>query len=495
MNKKAHYLFFITLIFALCYSFFTLAGHPYVNAKKFLAQKKYQKAENEFKLAKKREPVLNDYIDYYLAYISFYQHKYQKAKKEFTTFLYNYKNSVLTDKADYYRLLSHYKVAGKTKMTTQDLMDLAVASWKNRQYDFAGHIWQWLLQTKPNTPEKEDIIRWLARYDYRKGRYKKGKKRLNYLVNLKGKQATSALYVLGKYDELLQEYPESTLADDILFKRGLKAYFKKQYKKAESNFQKIVSNHPDANYRPDALYWLAKLKEKLGSQKEAEKYLGQIYDNHPYDYWGYKAAQKLKLKPAILPIYPVPIKYTRLMQIESFEDAGLEIHGRFKKDKKNTFFILPFWDKISWHSKQNNVDPYLVSAIIREESRFNTKAVSSSGAIGLMQIMPKTGKHIAQKYKIKNYSQKRLFDPYFNIQLGIKYVSEVKKKYFPDSIINILASYNAGPTAMFKWNKKYGHIKDEDEFIEKIPYKETRRYVKKVLRSYWIYKNSATKFQ
>ncbi|MBC8283079.1 MAG: tRNA (adenosine(37)-N6)-dimethylallyltransferase MiaA [Nitrospinae bacterium] len=152
------------------------------------------------------------------------------------------------------------------------------------------------------------------------------------------------------------------------------------------------------------------------------------------------------------------------------------------------FFPLAYRDAVASSSKYRNVDPNFVNGIIRQESLFDSNALSPAGARGLMQIMPATGKKLYPKTKLKKpFEADALFEPDLNIRLGVKYVSQLNKR-FGENGTHILISYNAGPHVLKKWLKRFGHLNDLDVFIESIPYPETRRYVKHVLRNRGIYK-------
>ena len=153
------------------------------------------------------------------------------------------------------------------------------------------------------------------------------------------------------------------------------------------------------------------------------------------------------------------------------------------------FFPLAYEKTVLVYTKQRKVDPFFVNGIIRQESLFNARALSPAGARGLMQIMPATGKKLYSKTKLKKpFETDALFDPDMNIRLGVKYVSQLNKR-FGNNGMHILISYNAGPHILKKWLKRFGHLSDQDVFIESIPYPETRRYVKHVLRNLGIYKS------
>lgn len=131
------------------------------------------------------------------------------------------------------------------------------------------------------------------------------------------------------------------------------------------------------------------------------------------------------------------------------------------------------------------VDPFLVAAIIREESQYDTRAVSRVGALGLMQLMPATAQTVARTFGASPPTRDDLFDHETNIRLGTRYVAQLLEQY-GGNLIHAVAAYNAGPAAVSSWMAKYGN-RESDEFVELIPYQETRQYVKRVLRSYREY--------
>lgn len=152
------------------------------------------------------------------------------------------------------------------------------------------------------------------------------------------------------------------------------------------------------------------------------------------------------------------------------------------------FFPLAHANTIGEISATYNIDPYFVKGLIRQESMFEAEALSFAGARGLMQIMPATGKTLyARDQHEKPFDEKLLFEPDLNIALGIKYLSQLNKR-FGNNGTHILISYNAGPHVLKKWLKRFSDIDDPDVFIESIPYPETRRYVKHVLRNHGVYK-------
>ena len=131
------------------------------------------------------------------------------------------------------------------------------------------------------------------------------------------------------------------------------------------------------------------------------------------------------------------------------------------------------------------VDPYLIAAIIREESQYDVKAVSRVGAIGLMQVMPTTANTVAQRVGLPAVGREDLFDQETNIRIGVRYVEQLLEQ-FAGNLVYTIASYNAGPLAVGNWIAQY-RGQGQDEFVELIPYQETRQYVKRVLRTYREY--------
>jgi len=133
----------------------------------------------------------------------------------------------------------------------------------------------------------------------------------------------------------------------------------------------------------------------------------------------------------------------------------------------------------------DGVDPYLVAAIIREESQYDWRAVSRVGAIGLMQIMPATANTVAQRHRFPSVTRDDLFDQETNIRIGVRYIEQLLAQ-FSGNVVQAVAAYNAGPIVVENWATANRGL-SEDEFVELIPYRETRQYVKRVLRSFKEY--------
>ena len=161
------------------------------------------------------------------------------------------------------------------------------------------------------------------------------------------------------------------------------------------------------------------------------------------------------------------------------------------RETPEDFWLLAYpqgyWDSIVTYSRKYGQDPYFVAAIVREESQFHAEALSPAGARGVMQVMPATGEWIAQIIRMKGFNQSKLFDSDTAINLGTWYIGHLMKRFKGDPLF-VAAAYNAGPDAVTAWLSKTGSGTEWDEFVESIPFSETRGYVKKVLRNYAEYK-------
>jgi tetratricopeptide (TPR) repeat protein len=149
------------------------------------------------------------------------------------------------------------------------------------------------------------------------------------------------------------------------------------------------------------------------------------------------------------------------------------------------FYPTFYADVIKRESGIREVDPFLVSSVIRQESIFNPSIVSPAGAVGLMQIMPYTAKEIA-KWLNESYSIDSLYQPNTNIRWGTRYLRELLDQ-FDGNLVLVLGGYNGGPHNAKRWYEK-NKDEDFDLFIEDIEFSETRTYVKKVLSNYWTYR-------
>jgi len=327
---------------------------------------------------------------------------------------------------------------------------------------------------------------------------------------------------------LVRKYPESEFTEDGAWNLGWIYYRRGMYREALATFSAFTSSSSPYN-SSRAAYWKAKTLEKQGKKGEAFAIYESLSHSAFPSYYSYLARRKTGFTPNLSsPSEPsikgvVPNlrkdKAELLIELGIFEDADLEIEKMQRESKSdqellyvsvlyakaNDFYNsiriaeglgLPqanalsyprgFSEIVKGYSAKYNVDEFIVYSIIREESRFQKYAVSPAGAIGLMQLIPDTGRSTAKEAGISGYNTDMLYVPRVNIELGIAYFKKVLEE-FGGNVHLALASYNAGPYNVTSWLLKLPAL-DLDEFVEEIPFQETRNYVRRVLRSYGVYK-------
>jgi soluble lytic murein transglycosylase len=149
-------------------------------------------------------------------------------------------------------------------------------------------------------------------------------------------------------------------------------------------------------------------------------------------------------------------------------------------------FPRAYWSDLKRYSLANGLDPYLVASLVRQESEFNPAAVSRANAVGLMQLLPRTGKNVAHEVKLRTYSPGQLYTAPVNLQLGTRYFRGMVDK-FGGSFEYALAAYNAGSDRVEEWLGQ-GKYRDAPEFVESIPFTETREYVQAIMRNASVYR-------
>ena len=149
-------------------------------------------------------------------------------------------------------------------------------------------------------------------------------------------------------------------------------------------------------------------------------------------------------------------------------------------------FPKAYWLDLNKYSVANQLDPYLVASLIRQESEFNPAVISHANAVGLTQLLPKTGKLVARELKLRKYSPPQLYTPAVNLQLGTRYFRGMVDK-FGGKFEYALAAYNAGSERVEEWSA-LGPYRDTPEFVESIPFTETREYVQAILRNANMYR-------
>jgi soluble lytic murein transglycosylase len=184
-------------------------------------------------------------------------------------------------------------------------------------------------------------------------------------------------------------------------------------------------------------------------------------------------------------------------QGRSFQQAILTMRRAIPDSKELPLAVLPaeawqilfpvhYLEQVVQETKRNSLDPYLVLPLILQESAFNPRALSRANAHGLMQVVPATGRLVARQLRLRRPSPAQMFDPSLNLRLGSAFFASLLRE-FDGAEEKALASYNAGPDRVRAWAAE-GKYADAAEFIESIPFSETRSYVKIILRDRWFYK-------
>ena len=358
------------------------------------------------------------------------------------------------------------------------------------------------------------------------------------IASIHEKQEKSEL-ALNAYSRLIKVAPGSEYADWAAWRIGWRRFDEKRYEESYKAFEGLKDNFPDNRYAMGAHFWMAKIRERQNKPQLAKEIYTEVAKAR---YWYYSARAKAilgitvsELEPKAIPDAKLPSQeicpehLPILMQLRLYEDAiyqltryidatpnaaqecfhalitcyeNLSMYDK-AREVADKALVSPSFDNLAstdlgkfrrWlyplhyeqlvkkYAKQYNVDTALIYAMILEESRYRKDAISWAGAIGLMQIMPATGRQLARELKIRRFRTSMLKDPEINIRMGVKYIGYLNS-IFDDNAMLVTGAYNGGPGRMRRWldSKK---IKDLDEFVEKITIRETRLHIKKVINSY-----------
>lgn len=322
------------------------------------------------------------------------------------------------------------------------------------------------------------------------------------------------------FNKVLKKYPSEK--EEILWTIGWTYYLTGDYKKASSIFSDLYDTFKNSRY----LYWTKKCEENLNISPSIKTSLPEKSVEHR-DYYGHllniKSKKGFVLENTNLSYYKgsklQPIERIEIMiKLGMYEEAKGEIMNiakkTFEQDKliqlsdylrrldayrpsigiisklqyteelHPILYPMVYLEEVEIASKKNGIDPLLLLSVMREESRFDKEARSIAGALGLMQLMPDTAKKLESHLDIKLEKKEQLYDPKTNIILGAFYLKRLITMF--NSIPVAIAAYNAGEETVKKWLSSHNY-KTIDEFIEDIPYDETRNYVKNVLTTYFEY--------
>jgi soluble lytic murein transglycosylase len=360
-----------------------------------------------------------------------------------------------------------------------------------------------------------------------------------------------ARFDLGEADEaraalesLIKGFPDTTAAASARWELAWHHYRQTRFREAAGLFRQLSG--ASSSFRLAGLYWAARSLDAVPDKGAAALYR-EVVSRAPHTYYGILAAGRLKGKGALPPPVAAPIKLAadpiKLIEGDRHFQKGralwqlgfeghalveLETLGRdvvVDPDRAwslaNAFSLIgepgrslrylrrvfggaaeagapgltdQFWRLFYpfGHStivrdaaRRAGLDPYFVAAVIREESSYDVRARSWVGAVGLMQLMPETARLVAADVGLRFTEPAGLWEPPVNITLGTHYLAQLRAK-FREPLLAV-ASYNAGPHRVQKWQAERPRA-DLDEFVDQIPFDETRAFVKRVSTSWHHYR-------
>lgn len=330
------------------------------------------------------------------------------------------------------------------------------------------------------------------------------------------------------YRLIIEKYPKRKEARESAWNLGWIHYRKKEYEKALEVFSDRAWAY--GSERERFLYWYARAAEERGDKPGALFALGKLADSRKITYYSFLA--KLRLKKNLIPpqsaatahpgnpfgknsalekflflakagIHDLALGEAELLRPQAktvaqrLYLASLYLQARDYKTSINLAdglgspealrlsFPKGFEERVRFFSHKYALDEFLIYSLIREESHFDKEAVSVSDARGLMQLLPSTALETAPKAGLQNFETSQLFSPDINLELGCYYLNWLLGLFEGNFAIS-LAGYNGGPTSAKTWHEKNGAL-DIDEFVEEIPFEQSRNYVKKIIRSYAAY--------
>jgi soluble lytic murein transglycosylase len=354
------------------------------------------------------------------------------------------------------------------------------------------------------------------------------------------------------YSEIYQRQRNGKLSPYAHWKAAWLTYRLGKKDDAKRMFDEQLDFYPSSSEVPAAIYWRGRLAEIDGDQPLARAYYSTLSTKFRYYYYANLGRERLdklgfenvadppllnKLAPPSVPPlkWEAPLDNIRAQKAQLlanaalfdfavkelqaaangtpswqaqataqiYADAGSYHRGieALKRAVPNYFsasinqlprpvwqglFPRPYWEELKRDSLQNALDPFLIASLIRQESEFNPSALSRANAFGLMQLLPKVGKGLAKEVKLRNFSTDVLYTPNINLELGTRYFKHMVDHY-NGQIEYALAAYNAGEDRVDDWRKS-GDFKDVEEFVESIPFTETREYVQAIMRNAVMYK-------
>ncbi len=331
------------------------------------------------------------------------------------------------------------------------------------------------------------------------------------------------------------------LSRAALWYLGWSDYRADQFASAAEQFEALAAATANEIDRLRPLYWQARALESAGKSTAATEIFAHLAEDFPLSYYGWRARDRGASSETKRPMHeiamgrsglrPSDLARVRILMAAGLIDSGAEESAQLVRNatglddrvalarlltsagdfNRAQRVIVDAYttslargpvaglEELWWYAwpsafsghvdaatgSDDSVDPELVYSIMREESGYRPKIVSPVGARGLLQIMRETGAQLAGRVGRANFAADDLFDPAMNIELGSFYLGELSRQ-FPTRISASIASYNAGPHVVARWVD--GDPRPDDEWVESIPYSQTRSYVKRVMRSLQAYR-------
>jgi soluble lytic murein transglycosylase len=363
-----------------------------------------------------------------------------------------------------------------------------------RDYSAAVAYYSYLAAHFPeskNAPAAHWRAGWLS---YRQNQYVDASRIFDEQIKLypSDSETAAALYWRGRLYEMQDQKPASAAANYRTIIRVYQHYFYAQMARERltalgasqpsegpqlDHFQALPVPHLDESFPADSPH-LAKARllanaglndyiaQEIAADPNSASWSAlaeaQIYASYGETYRAMRALKRALPYAATASIKSIPLPYWRIL------------------------FPQAWWETIKTESAKNGLDPYLVASLIRQESEFNPSVVSYANAYGLMQLLPTVGKAMAREEGIKNFQTFQLLDPETNIRLGCRYLRQMME-HFGGNQEYALAAYNAGDERVVDWQSA-GPYHGIDEFVESIPFTQTREYVQAILRNIETYK-------
>ncbi|OPL18887.1 MAG: hypothetical protein AVO35_02850 [Candidatus Aegiribacteria sp. MLS_C] len=358
--------------------------------------------------------------------------------------------------------------------------------------------------------------------------------------------ARELAYDAGKYHDCEQEWAAgadaylvsltssgSFVGDERAHWRGgFCLYMSGEPERADSLWREGCRRWPAGYWRDEMLFWRARLQGELGRAVVRDSLLSEAGRSHPWEFYGMLAAERLgsgdgpdmhafEIRLMEDPVCSLAVELTAAgygraalellssasgcaperaaalslmgrhgaaLEILRRLDTGMREQGRMLPDSLLwLYFPAPYRDLARLSTEGLLLDAAALQGIMREESYFDRWVVSRAGARGVVQLMPGTAADVARWYGLPPLSEEQFFEPAASVPYGALYIDRQYRGFRGDYPL-FLAAYNAGPGNASRWMDMHGWDPEDPEmYIEQITYRETRIYVKKVLRSAWIY--------